>query len=258
LENENYHRRLEMTEIRERTTEQLGPFSISIVWERDSTHGPAQHLGCFTDDVPTTRFYVDVKSGAVIGPVEKVVEIYPKLGYHREDVKVQATEYLYQNRPNDRVIEVSDYQVGPEEVQVTAYVRPVWDWVFNQHTDRERKYYRPAVENYAGIPDEEVLRYVKQDYKRLVGLYNRRWRYRFCTVEVYVGNLRVGVASLHGVESDAEEAYFEEVETDLVAEAMRSINLETLTAARALLARTPLDRAVSLLRAVDDPADLLA
>lgn len=90
----------------------------------------------------------------------------------------------------------------------------------------------PDSGNYDGIDDAERETYLAQDAERLADYHRGKWHYVGVVVDIRKqttshwadGGLVVGRASIWGIESDSEPAYFEEIERDTIAEAWAEVD----------------------------------
>jgi len=232
------------------STENFGPFTVKIEWHYDY-NADHTYLGGYTNRQPATAFYINVQNGALVGPTETVEVEYKRKPDHKEYWDCYPEDYLREHFY--AVMEVLDFQVQEDKVAIKARVRRAWDWLHGHHVQHEGRYYRPFIENYCDVDDEEKAAYIKKDFKRLVNLHKNYWSYMGCVVRVYVGDLEIGYDSLWGIESDADESSHAQIEQDCVHNAMYAVDIAELRT-HSIQTR----RALELLAQVDDPTELLA
>lgn len=82
---------------------------------------------------------------------------------------------------------------------------------------REYRYFDPS-DNYKGEPDEDVRKYVRQDYERMESLNRGHWGYMGIKAEakILVGNTAQEISSggLWGIESDSDEGHIQSTEQE--------------------------------------------
>lgn len=91
-----------------------------------------------------------------------------------------------------------------------------------QFLDRNSyRYFNPS-DNYKGEPDEDVRKYVRQDFERMESYNNQGWHYVgiYATAEIKVGDVLQTIRSggLWGTESDSDADHFKSIEEEELAE----------------------------------------
>ena len=92
----------------------------------------------------------------------------------------------------------------------------------------EFRYFNGPVENYKGLPDAKIRKYVRQDYERMESLNAGNWCYIGIRAEAKVVVVpfsndhgvvvqRITSGGLFGVESDADRSYLDEIQKDELA-----------------------------------------
>ena len=86
--------------------------------------------------------------------------------------------------------------------------------------------YLTMTDRYDGVDADQRAEYEAQDAERLAAFTRGDWYYMYVGVELFIPTkqnwaalTRVGRAYLHGIESDSEESYFNEVAKELADEA---------------------------------------
>lgn len=91
-----------------------------------------------------------------------------------------------------------------------------------EHFDMLRKDMKGSRHEYSVKRARELARlYVEQDHQRLESLNKGYWTFMECYVTVKLDNHVIGSASLGGVESDIDQAYRDEIITELKLETYR-------------------------------------
>ena len=101
--------------------------------------------------------------------------------------------------------------------------------------DMERNEYRffnGCAENYKGLPEEEIRKYILQDYARMESLHRGNWFYMGLRAEAEVfvpcgqSSISQGITSggLYGIESDSGKDYIAEVEQEELAELRKQLS----------------------------------
>jgi hypothetical protein len=137
------------------------------------------------------------------------------------EYRVDLYEYSQQTEDREdnwRTLYVNDELTG-EEVMLTysGYEILATDLHRRDHP-HEYRYFKPHVENYEGVLNDDLIKYCIQDYERAEALNRGEWGYTGCIVTMYVDGLEVAAASLWGIESDSGDDYIQVVEQDLIAE----------------------------------------
>lgn len=98
------------------------------------------------------------------------------------------------------------------------------------HGDRrhnEFQYFNGPVDNYKGLPTDEIRKYIRQDYERMEGLNNQNWCFLGITARAEIGIpqrdgghlvQRLTSGGLWGIESDSDESDLKGVENDQLSE----------------------------------------
>lgn len=105
----------------------------------------------------------------------------------------------------------------------------------------EYRYFNGPVENYKGESDEDIRKYVHQDYERMESLNRGDWSFIGIRAEASVvtpngfgyTNQTIHSAGLWGIESDSDESYLAEIEQEQLSE-LRGILKEFGFSARAI------------------------
>lgn len=91
----------------------------------------------------------------------------------------------------------------------------------------EYQYFNPCIENYEGESEENIAKYVEQDYQRMEKLARNDWCFMGCVVEAEVsyplgnGSRRIErftSGGLWGIESDSDARYIDSIELEQIKE----------------------------------------
>lgn len=105
------------------------------------------------------------------------------------------------------------------------------DCGFSGHWDaREYRYFNPNYQNYAGLPEEGIRKYCRQDFDRMESLNSGQWCYIGirAEAEVQTGSSvvqRISSGGLFGIESDSGREHIEET----IREELASLKSELLS-----------------------------
>jgi hypothetical protein len=98
------------------------------------------------------------------------------------------------------------------------------DCSFSGHWDnREYRYFNPNYQNYAGLPEEDIRKYCRQDYDRMESLNAGNWCFigLRAEAEVQTGSdvvQRITSGGLWGIESDSGREHLEETQREELAQ----------------------------------------
>lgn len=215
----------------ENRTVEVENMTVVITWEHDDCID-LSHLGEYASTLPTTGWFVDRQTGKLLGDDAPEPEDFDEL----ESLSDEARERL--EAEFDAAYETWDKNHGCEVLAHFLTRR------YSQHV--QRFFIPEQVHNWAHVPQCEVsdahereknnLRmyqihtgnkakdlsalYSVRDYERYES-HGNMWVMMWCMVEARLDGKAIGYASLHGIESDSSGEYVDQVESDLIHEALK-------------------------------------
>lgn len=166
---------------------------------------------------------------------------------HAEDCQSQEFNYRATVEQLERIISyltaVTYETDSPEDVRETA--SEAQDVLIDLQNDaqecdcsggdmerNEYRFFNGCVSNYKGLPEEEIRKYILQDYARMESLHRGNWFYMGLRAEAEVfvpcgqSSISQGITSggLWGIESDSDKAYIADIEKEELAELRKQLS----------------------------------
>jgi hypothetical protein len=203
--------------------------TFQIEWQYDDSPD-LSYLGEYTDK--RAAWQVDCKEGVLLGDYtydneKKFSNEADALAWHQENYSEDDEDYRLKCSPEVgkkfydlygyHGLDVDETLTGEEVTLVYSGYDVLARDLHRNYDHNSYRYFIPPVENYKGTPQNELIKYCIQDYKRMVDLNRGDWAPVGCVVTMFIDGEAVAYASLWGIESDAGD-YLKEVEEDLISE----------------------------------------
>ena len=174
-------------------------------------------LGQYSDK-PDGLFALDRATDEFQGDIETGSHWLERIELHLEDTATELEETEGDNP------ELAAVRKSLDTVHSLRTSEPFDDVSWNS---REYRYFNGPVENYFGLPEEDIRKCVRQDYERIKSFHRGDWYYIGITAKAEIaipttpGNAIVQTITsggLWGVESDSDKVYLESIKQEHVAE----------------------------------------